>query len=204
MNSKSSRALAEPVHLVDYRPEWADDFRRERAVLENLLGPTVVAVYHYGSTAVPGMRAKPIIDMMVVVEFYGDRLADVRNRLEAAGYEYQWRRSWGRPDIDPHAFAIKRDVSGSRTHHLHIVEARSPYIRRVQIAQYLIDYPWLASLYGSLKEQLARRFRDDRVAYTRTKSRFLEAAVALIEGEAFDEVAARERLGQVYRACLEP
>jgi len=106
-----------PVVIVPWQPVWAERFAAERARLLALFAPDPVVVEHVGSTAVPGLAAKPIVDMLLGAR----RLADVERRipaLEAAGWEYVPEHE----AVLPERRFLARPRRGPRTHHLHAVE----------------------------------------------------------------------------------
>src|SRR6187200_515196 len=120
-----SRLVREPVGIVDYDPSWPERFQAEKIHLQNCLPPDLVRrLEHFGSTAVPGSAAKPVIDLLVEVtdlEATKSRIAPI---LEEQGYEYLWRPTIGDDGPPFYAWFIKRDkLSGLRTHHIHMVEA---------------------------------------------------------------------------------
>jgi GrpB-like predicted nucleotidyltransferase (UPF0157 family) len=122
---------------------------------------------------VPGLAAKPIIDMLVEVtslEAVRDRVAPI---LEARGYQFFWRPSAaGETDI-AYAWFIRRDAAGRRTHHVHMLEKDSKDWERLLFRDYLIDHPATAAKYAALKMRLAAEHPGDRRAYARAKSDFI-------------------------------
>ena len=162
------------IRVVQYDPAWPESFATERPALQAVFEPLSVVIEHVGSTSVPGLGAKPVIDVMVGVE----RLREVEPRvpaLEALGYEYvpeyeaqlPERRYFRKPRIRP------------RTHHLHIVERGSTFwARHLLFRDYLRRHAEVADDYYQLKCQLAARLGGDGVAYTEAKSQFIEAAMA--------------------------
>ena len=93
--------------------------------------------------------------------------------LEAQGYDYFWRPSWGEGTPPWYAWFIKRDARGGRTHHIHMVEAGFEHWERLLFRDYLIGHPEAAREYGELKERLSRLHHSDRVAYTQAKTSFI-------------------------------
>ena len=161
-----------PIEVVPYDPVWPSKFEEERAVLESLLAPWIVAdIEHVGSTAVPGLGAKPVIDIMVPVE----SLAASRGSIEAAshaGYVY-----WPYKADVMHWFC--KPSAAHRTHHLHIVPFESPlWFDRLSFRDALRSDSKLAERYAELKLHLQKRFRFDREAYTEGKTEFIAAALA--------------------------
>lgn len=181
------RAVREEVAIVPYDPAWPYAFRREAAHLRAVLpAGSVRRIAHFGSTAVPGLCAKPVVDMLVEVSGLRTAREVIAPILEAEGYEYFWRPSFG-DDVPPwYAFFIKRDGAGRRSHHLHMI-TRRPVFRahwaRLRFRDHLIAHPAVAAEYGRLKRRLADAHPNDRVAYTAGKSEFIAAVMAgLAEG----------------------
>ncbi|HZL03861.1 MAG TPA: GrpB family protein, partial [Coriobacteriia bacterium] len=139
----------------------------------------IVRIEHFGSTAVPGLAAKPIVDMLVEVA----DLAAVRERvapvLQAQGYDYFWRPTTGDDGPPFYAWFIKRDpTTGARTHHIHMVErSMTEHWDRLRFRDYLIAHPEVAAEYAALKRRLAAAHANDRVGYTQGKSAFIEGAM---------------------------
>ena len=184
-----TRLLAEDIGVVPYDPSWPDAFEAERDHLRACLpAELIVRIEHFGSTAVPGLSAKPIVDMLVEVT----DLTEVRERvapiLKGQGYDYIWRPTIG-DDCPPwYAWFIKRDSqSGERTHHIHMVEASfAEHWERLLFRDYLIEHPELAEEYATLKIRLAEE-SSDRAEYTQAKTEFIERTT-----EAAREDAARD------------
>jgi GrpB-like predicted nucleotidyltransferase (UPF0157 family) len=166
--------MSEPVYVVSYDPRWPSLFTLERSRVEAVLGSLAQAIEHVGSTAVPGLDAKPVIDLMVGVR-------DVRNAdrcirpLEGIGYSY-----WAENPNPDRALFVKFVDAGrtSRTHNLHVVEMGGDlWDDRLIFRDYLRTHPETAREYARLKHDLADRFRDDREAYTEAKSGFVSTVV---------------------------
>lgn len=175
------RVVREEVALSPYDPLWPESFRREKAHLQECLPSDLVRrIEHFGSTAVSGMTAKPIVDMLVEVT----DLAETRTRivpiLEAQGYESFWRPTHGDDGPPFYAWFIKRDpCTGLRTHHIHMVEAGfTGHWDRLLFRDYLVEHPDVAREYEQLKLRLAAEAATDRVAYAQGKSEFIERVTA--------------------------
>ena len=166
-------AINEEVALSAHDPAWAQAFELERARLMALLPGVFLAIEHIGSTAVPGLVAKPVIDLMAAVEsLHGvDALIDqlcengytTSHEFNATLADRKWLMRW-------------RD--GRRTHHLHIVvRGGAPWHDRLAFRDALRrDHP-LADRYATLKTELAVRHQADREAYTEAKADFVREAV---------------------------
>jgi GrpB-like predicted nucleotidyltransferase (UPF0157 family) len=133
-------------------------------------------VEHFGSTAVPGLAAKPIIDILVEVSDLDATRRLVAPILEAQGYDYFWRPTFGDDGPPFYAWFIKRDpVTRVRTHHIHMVEAHfAEHWDRLLFRDYLVEHPEIAKQYEELKRRAASEHSADRVAYTRAKADFIE------------------------------
>ena len=173
------RVAAEAVQLVPYDPAWPQRFAEERRHLRECLPPDLIGrIEHFGSTAVPGLAAKPIVDILIEVASLDRTKAEVAPILEAQGYDYFWRPTHGDDGPPFYAWFIKRDSQGVRTHHIHMVERDFEHWNTLLFRDYLIAHPDVAREYESIKEQLSREFPRDRIAYTRGKSEFIERVTA--------------------------
>jgi GrpB-like predicted nucleotidyltransferase (UPF0157 family) len=162
-----SRAPEAPILLVDYDPGWPAAFESERGRLSEVLGEWLTGpIEHIGSTAVPGLRAKPVLDIMAGVESLEASLPAIQavSRLSYVHYPY-------RAEV-MHWFC--KPSPAHRTHHLHLVPVGSPlWNERLKFRDVLRSDPALAAEYADLKTLLARRYRNDREAYTDAKSAFV-------------------------------
>ena len=174
LEEKIDRVLKEDVAVVPYDPHWPELFKEEKAHLLSCLPKTLVnRIEHFGSTAVPGLTAKPIVDMLVEVTSLDETRQKVPFILEPKVYDYFWRPVWG-DDMPPfYAFFIKRDADGNRTHHIHLVEAHFELWDRLLFRDYLIEHPHVAQDYSKLKLKLSNIHVNDRVANTEAKTDFI-------------------------------
>ncbi len=180
------RLVRERVDIVPYDPTWPESFRRERQHLLGCLPSELIRrIEHFGSTAVPGLAAKPIVDILVEVADLDAIRARVAPLLEAQGYEYLWRPTHGDDGPPFYAWFIKRDQrTGARTHHIHMVERHfSDHWDRLLFRDFLIRHPDVAREYASLKLRLAAVADVDRIAYTRGKTSFILEVTELARRE---------------------
>lgn len=170
--------MSEQVELFSYDPDWPAAFVRERdRILPLFPGPPLL-IEHMGSTAVPGIVAKPIIDIIVLVEPGTVRAAVPA--LEASGYTYRADASNER-----HSFLRRhRPADQRRTHHLHIHDDPDEVRRHLVFRDRLRAKPAVRDAYVALKRDLADRYRDDRLAYSKAKTAFVDAIVAAANGPA--------------------
>jgi GrpB-like predicted nucleotidyltransferase (UPF0157 family) len=153
------------VEIVEYDPAWPAAYRAERERLAPLL-PAGVELHHFGSTAVPGLAAKPVIDMIALVD---DLEAPIAALVQRGGYQYP-------PAFNAtltHRRFLCYPTAAHRTHHLHLVDEPGELGRRLRFRDRLRADPVLAGEYATLKRALAERYSDDREAYTEAKSAFV-------------------------------
>ncbi len=179
------RALQERIEIVDYDPRWPALFAEEAQRLRaRLPAGSIGRIEHFGSTAVPGLAAKPIVDMLVEVRSLAEVAETIAPILQAAGYEFFWRaRERGLPGIG-YAWFIRRDADGVRTHHIHFLEPGSSEWERLRFRDYLRAHPEEAAAYGALKRRIAAAHPDDRRAYARAKTGFVARAMRRARAEA--------------------
>ncbi len=165
-------AINESVALHASDPAWTGVFEQERARLHALEPDTFVQIEHFGSTAVPGLLAKPVIDILAGVRTLAgvddlvDRLCDngytTSREFNATLADRRWLMRW---------------KNGHRTHHLHVVvHSGAAWNDRLDFRDALRRDPELAGRYAQLKLALAAQHRDDREAYTEAKAAFVRAA----------------------------
>lgn len=159
------------VRVVDYDPVWPQSFQVERARLAPLLDG--VDVHHFGSTAVPGLAAKPVIDMIACVP---DIDAPIAALVERAGYQFP--RAYNA--TLSHRRFLCYPAASHRTHHLHLVDDQDELDRRLRFRDRLRADSALAREYAALKRELAARFAEDREGYTEAKGRFIDANGGLL------------------------
>lgn len=157
-----------PVELSEHDPEWFSKFEIEKEFLLGVIGGWLHgSVEHVGSTSVPGLIAKPVIDIMFGVKSL-EASKPAIDVLARNSYEY---------------FPYKEDVmhwfckpsDAFRTHHLHLIPYKSPlWQERIQFREILLSNQEIANQYSALKKNLATRYKDDREVYTREKWPFIQ------------------------------
>ncbi|MBS1134527.1 MAG: hypothetical protein H6R02_1668 [Burkholderiaceae bacterium] len=167
--------MTDPITVMPYDAAWPARFRIESQLIHIALNDLHPQIEHIGSTSVPGLAAKPIIDMLVGVRSL-DEFERHCDRLSVYGYEYIPEYERALPDRR----FFKRVVRGIRTHHVHVVEVNGLYWKRyLKFRDSLRCDAWLSKRYAELKRRLAARFRFDRDAYTNGKTGFVEAVLAV-------------------------
>lgn len=161
-----------PIELVPPDPSWPARFEQERKLLEEALAPWLTGgVHHVGSTAVPGLAAKPVIDILAGVESLETSRASF-DALAALDYSYAPYRA-----EEMHWFC--KPSPAHRTHHLHLMPAGSRRYRdELAFRDALRAAPQLARQYAELKHRLAAQYREDREAYTEGKAPFVAGVLA--------------------------
>ncbi|HEX6292572.1 MAG TPA: GrpB family protein [Herpetosiphonaceae bacterium] len=159
------------VAVVPHDPAWASAFRAAAEPIAAALAPELVAIHHAGSTSIPGIKAKPTIDILIearqidAIDAHDGAMSELgyapRGELGIAGRRY---------------FTKTSDMA--RTHNVHVFQTGHPEIERMlNLRDYLRAHPDAAEAYSRLKEQLARQFPGDIESYTLGKSEFIEAIV---------------------------
>jgi GrpB-like predicted nucleotidyltransferase (UPF0157 family) len=156
-----------PIEIVEYDPSWPASYDAECERLAPLLPG--VEIYHIGSTAVPGLAAKAVIDMIALVD---DLDANIAALVQRAGYELPARFNVNLV----HRRFLCYPTATHRTHHLHLVDEREHMDRCMRFRDSLRASRKLAADYAALKRALATRFREDREGYTKAKSKFIDDA----------------------------
>ena len=159
------------IVVVPYNPGWPDKFQREAKKLAAIFGPELIAIHHVGSTAIPGIMAKPIIDIMPIVQHI-ERVDALNPALIKLGYEPR-----GENGISGRRYFAKGgDLN--RTHHIHAYQADNPEVtRHLDFRDYLIAHPRLAQQYAQLKVELAKQFPHDIFGYMAGKDAFIQEMI---------------------------
>jgi len=160
--------MTDPIIIEDYDPHWPAQFELLHSRIAPTLAALARAVEHVGSTSVPGLAAKPIIDVDVLLHSAAD-LPEAIGRLATLGYCHQG-------DLGVHGRETFRAPSNSIPHHLYVHGPDSrEYVRHVTFRDHLRANPEDAHSYEALKRALAREYRDKREAYSQSKTSFIEA-----------------------------
>ncbi|HUF01317.1 MAG TPA: GrpB family protein [Gaiellaceae bacterium] len=168
-----ARTVADPIEVVVYRKEWAERFAAWHTCLVEALGTRAVRVEHVGSTAVPGLAAKPVVDILVGVRDVEDEGSYVP-ATEGLGVALRSR--------DPGHRYFRPAGDLPRTVHIHVVEAGGDWERgHLLFRDFLRADEPTRRRYASLKRELAARYRDDRLAYNEGKTGFILDALQQAE-----------------------
>jgi len=157
------------IVLAEHDPAWGRAFSREAERIRPAFGALLIDLHHIGSTAVPGLRAKPIIDMLAVVSDV--RALDVQTKeFEALGYE-----AMGEFGLPGRRYFRRDDPAGLRTHQVHAYapESAIEIARHLDFRDYLRDHPDAARAYAALKQALADECGGDMARYSDGKTGFI-------------------------------
>jgi GrpB-like predicted nucleotidyltransferase (UPF0157 family) len=156
------------VRVVSYRPDWSNLFEQERRLLQRHIGHLALDIQHVGSTAVPGLDAKPTLDIAVAVAS-ASVIPQVVRRLGHAGYVDR-----GDKGKDGGRLFVKESASEVRTHHVHVVTIDDPQWREYLLFRdALKNDEALRARYAAFKRALRERYPEDRSAYTAAKRTFV-------------------------------
>jgi GrpB-like predicted nucleotidyltransferase (UPF0157 family) len=155
--------------VVPYNPDWPNEFAGESKAIAAAFGDIRIAIHHIGSTSIPGMHAKPIIDMLAVVSSID--AVNARNEFFISlGYE-----PLGEFGIPGRRYFRKNNPAGVRTHQIHAFQIGSPQIKRhLAFRDFLCTHPAEAAEYAALKRRLAEEHPDDIEAYMDGKDGFIK------------------------------
>ncbi|MGD1716722.1 GrpB family protein [Dapis sp. BLCC M172] len=157
------------VEVVKHNPKWREKFQIEAEKINHILGENIITIHHIGSTAIPDIYAKPIIDILVEVKELIK--VDERNYLmQSLGYQVM-----GEFGIIGRRYFWKNNQEGIRTHHVHIFEVNSKQVERhLTFRDYMISHPEDAQKYSELKFSLAQKYPTDIDSYMNCKDSFIK------------------------------
>jgi GrpB-like predicted nucleotidyltransferase (UPF0157 family) len=165
--SASSDKNKRIVEVLPYDSTWKQKYKIEAKKIKKIFKEIFENIHHIGSTAIPTIKAKPIIDILVEVKDI-NKVDNYNKSMEKLGYE-----ALGEYGISKRRFFQKG--GNKRTHHVHIFEIGSPHIKRhIDFRNYLISHPKTAKKYSLLKEKLAKKYRCDIDKYQEGKSSFIK------------------------------
>jgi len=175
VNRIMNGAMASRYTFMEYSPDWPRMFEEEAAGLRVVFGVALTLVHHIGSTSVPGLAAKPIIDVLPVVREIGlvDRLAP---KLQELGY-----RTWGEYGIPGRRF-VTRDAGEFRTHNLHFfADGDAQIVRHLAFCEYLREHREVRDEYAALKREVYARHPADIDAYGEGKNAWIKRVERVAE-----------------------
>ncbi len=168
------------VELEDYSSNWTVEYEKEKELLEGVLGNKILEIHHIGSTSIPGLKAKPVIDILIVLRSL-DEIGEIEELLKP--YDYENRGPQGVED----RFFFAKGPEDARSHYIHFTYPKSnTYYNQVYFKKYLLEHPDYIKKYCDLKTDLASRYVNERPLYTKGKNDFIKNVVDLAKKEYHD------------------
>ncbi|HPE15061.1 MAG TPA: GrpB family protein [Bacilli bacterium] len=165
------------VELEDYNSNWKEDYEREEKILKEVLKDRIIEIHHIGSTSIVGLKAKPVIDILIVINSL-EEITEIENLLK--DYDYSNRGQQGVND----RYFFAKGPEDARSHYIHFTEPKSnTYFNQVYFKRYLIEHPDYIKKYCDLKQELAEKYADERPKYTQGKNEFITNVINLAKEE---------------------
>ena len=161
------------IEVIPYKPEWTAQYNKEAIKIAGILDQELIEIHHIGSTAIKGISAKPIIDILIVVRIISN-MDKLNRRMIGIGY-----RPMGEYGIEGRRFFIKGNDE-LRTHHLHAFQSGDRQIKQyLTFRDYLIANPNVAKHYSDLKIELAGKYPHDIDKYMDGKDKFIKDIIMI-------------------------
>jgi GrpB-like predicted nucleotidyltransferase (UPF0157 family) len=165
------QSILRTIVVVPYNPLWPKMFEEEAAKISAIFGSELISIHHIGSTSIPGLSAKPIIDIMPIVHAI-DRVDALNPAMIELGYEPK-----GENGISGRRY-FQKGGQLNRSHHVHVYEVTNPEVKHLlNLRDYLIAHPIEAQQYGELKKELAQKFTHDIEGYMNGKDAFVKEII---------------------------
>ncbi|WP_010291871.1 GrpB family protein [Clostridium senegalense] len=155
------------IEVAEYNSSWKKEFMKESKLIEDIMKEEIIKIHHIGSTSIPDIFAKPVIDVLLEVKDINNT-DEYNNELSKLGYI-----SKGEYGISGRRFFLKGVYH--RTHHIHVFETGNLEIEKhLNFRDYMIAHPEEAKMYGELKKELAIKFKHDIDSYCNGKNQFIK------------------------------
>ena len=178
--------MSRVIEVVAYDPDWIAAFEKEAAMVRAVFGPRVIAVHHIGSTSVLGLDAKPIIDILVVLD-HTDDITSFDRAMEDVGYRVRGECLDAPIPGTPGRFYFTKETNGVRSHHVHVcAKGHSEIFDKLAFRDYLRAHSSRAAAYGELKRRIAAEYRLDNIGYMHAKDGFVKST--LLEARRWKEL----------------
>lgn len=165
------------VELENYDKKWKDDYKKEEKLLKKVLGDIIIEIHHIGSTSIEGLMAKPVIDILIVINDFNE-ISKIEEILK--DYDYENRGPQGVSD----RFFFAKGPEVARSHYIHFTYPKSnTYYNQIYFKKYLIEHPEYIKKYCDLKQELAKKYADERPKYTQGKNEFISEVIRLAKEE---------------------
>lgn len=165
------------VELNEFSTEWAKEYEAEAKILKEVLGDKILEIHHVGSTSIKGLKAKPVIDILVAIKSL-ENITEIEEILK--DYDYSNRGQQGVED----RYFFAKGKEDARTHYIHFVEPNNnTYYNLILFKKYLLEHEEYIQKYCELKQELAEKYPDERKKYTAGKSEFISNVIKLAHEE---------------------
>ena len=165
------------VELENYNEKWKKEYEKERDLLKSVLGDKIIEIEHVGSTSIVGLKAKPVIDILIAINSL-DEIEEIEQLL--IEYDYSNRGHQGVED----RYFFAKGPEDARSHYIHFVEKdNNTYINLLWFKRHLLKHPEYIEKYCELKQELASQYSEDRKKYTAGKSNFITEVISLAKKE---------------------
>jgi GrpB-like predicted nucleotidyltransferase (UPF0157 family) len=169
--------MSRVIEVVDYDPVWIAAFEKEAAILNAVFGRRVIEVHHIGSTAVPALEAKPIIDILVVLDDTDD-INSFDRAMEDIGYRVRGECLDAPIPGTPGRFYFSKETNEVPSHHVHVcARGHSEIVDKLAFRDYLRTHSDKAAACGELKRRITRQFRFDNIGYMHAKAGFVKSTL---------------------------
>ena len=169
--------MSRVIEVVDYDPGWIAAFEEEAAILTKVFGQRLIEVQHIGSTAVCGLDAKPIIDILIVLD-HTDDINSFDRTMEDVGYRVRGECLGATVPGTPGRFYFTKETNGVRSHHVHAyAKGHWEILDKLAFRDYLRTHSDKAAAYGELKRRIAALYRFDNVGYMDAKDGFVKSTL---------------------------
>jgi len=157
------------ISIEPYNQDWPTKFKHEKEKISQAIGGIFRSIEHIGSTSVPGLAAKPTIDILIGVKNLSEVTPEIIQKIEQLGYDYVSKYESNMPERR----FFRKVLKGKKTHHIHLVEVDSDFFKRhLLFRDYLRAHPKDARVYEELKHKLAKQFLDTN-EYAKAKTEFV-------------------------------
>ena len=188
--------MVRTIEVTNYDVAWTTAFNQEAVALSRVFGESRVAIHHIGSTSIPGLLAKPIIDILVVLN-ETQTIGRFNGAMEQLGYRVRGECLDAEIPGTPGRYYFSKDTDGVRSHQVHVCAVGHPEVSdKLSFRDYLRRHPHRAAVYGSLKRRLALDHRHDIIGDMRGKDEFIKCVLnearrwsaTLVPGDARSDV----------------
>lgn len=165
------------VVLVPYKKAWQVLFEKEKELLEKQIGNFLADIQHIGSTSIPGINAKPILDIAIGVMSLKEAHKFLVARMQRLGYELRPREN-----ANAYELLFVKGPESRRTHYVHVIRYRGRKWNKARLFRdYLRTHPKRAQQYAALKKELVKKYAHDRFNYTKGKEVFIKKTLKIAE-----------------------